>query len=107
QTSLAAASAKGITVVAAAGDELATSGIPGAPASVWFPGSSPDVLCCGGTSITLTADRQRIDSEVVWKDQFIGTGGGISAKFSVPSYQRGVRLPPSANRGPPNRGVPD
>jgi kumamolisin len=107
QEKLAAATRANITVVAASGDGLANGGFPGAPPSVWFPGSSPDVLCCGGTTITLSPDGQRIDSEVVWCDGYVGTGGGISHLFAVPEFQRDISLPKEAAGGSPGRGVPD
>ena len=53
QAALADAVTRKITVVAAAGDELATSGVSDGKAHVWFPASSPYVLGCGGTAITL------------------------------------------------------
>lgn len=96
-----------ITVVAASGDELATAGVTDGTANVLYPGSSPLVLSCGGTDLTLSADRRTIVSETVWKDGFFGTGGGISDLFDVPDYQAGVVLPPSFNGGRKGRGVPD
>jgi kumamolisin len=46
-----------------------------------YPASSPYVLGCGGTAITLDAARKAIASEVVWNDKNRrGTGGG-SATF--------------------------
>jgi kumamolisin len=107
QRLLRAAAAANITVVAASGDGLANAGQPGSGPTVWFPASSPDVLCCGGTMIALSADGQRIASEEVWNERFVGTGGGISQRFPVPSYQQQVRLPPDAAGGIPGRGVPD
>ena len=98
----------GITVTAAAGDALATDGQFGAHAHVDFPASSPYVLGCGGTRITLAPDGRSIADEVVWKDGTSGTGGGISDRFDVPDFQAGLALPASANGdGRKGRGVPD
>jgi kumamolisin len=92
----------GISIVAAAGDQLATCGISDGKAHVWFPASSPYVLGCGGTAFTLQGD------EMVWKQGQTGTGGGISDNYPVPDFQSSVALPASVNpdhrRG---RGVPD
>jgi kumamolisin len=92
----------GISVVTAAGDQLATCGMSDGKAHVWFPASSPYVLGCGGTAFTLEGD------ETVWKQGQTGTGGGISDNYPVPDFQSSVSLPASVNpdhrRG---RGVPD
>ena len=92
----------GISVVTAAGDQLATCGMTDGKAHVWFPASSPYVLGCGGTGVTPQGD------ETVWHEGEIGTGGGISDNYPVADFQNAVALPVSANpdqrRG---RGVPD
>jgi kumamolisin len=95
----------GVTVVAAAGDELATCNEPDGKAHVWFPASSPYVLACGGTSITLANDS--IADEVVWHIGIVGTGGGVSDYFPVPAFQANAAVPPSVSTGRKGRGVPD
>ena len=97
----------GVTVVAAAGDDLATERRGDGEVHVDYPASSPYVLGCGGTEITLDAAGNAIAGEVVWNAGARGTGGGINDVFSVPSYQNGVDLPPSLNDGARRRGVPD
>jgi kumamolisin len=92
-------------VVTAAGDQLATSGLNDGKAHVWFPASSPYVLGCGGTSVTLTGTA--IANETVWKQDPIGTGGGISELYPVPDFQLAMAIPPSFNDGRMGRGVPD
>ena len=72
-----------------------------------YPASSPYVLGCGGTSITLDAGRTKIVDEVVWNSGRHGTGGGISTLYVVPAFQSGVSLPDSLNDGKQGRGVPD
>jgi len=108
----AAAALMGITVCVAAGDKGYTDGVPGTTAHVDFPGSSPYVLDCGGTS--LQSSDGRISDETVWNNgpnysnPSSGTGGGVSAFFPLPSYQSSSNVPASVN--PPNktgRGVPD
>jgi kumamolisin len=103
--SLCDAARLGITVVAAAGDQLATSGVKDGKAHVWFPASSPYVLAVGGTTVTLAGAT--IGSETVWNDGMIGTGGGISDYYPVPEFQLRAQLPASINDGHNGRGVPD
>lgn len=94
-----------VSVVLAAGDDLATGGLMDGKAHVWFPASSPYVLGCGGTLPTPGADG--VTAEAVWNDGVNGTGGGISDNFPVPDYQSKLTLPPSVNDGKTRRGVPD
>lgn len=96
----------GITVVAASGDDLATARLFDA-AHVVYPASSPYVLSCGGTQITLDQAATAITAEVVWNDGTHGTGGGISDFYPVPAFQTKANLPPSVNGGRRGRGVPD
>ena len=102
------ASALGITVCAAAGDDGSSDGQDDGLAHVDFPASSPYVLACGGTR--LDSSKNKISGEVVWNDMPFGgaTGGGISDVFDLPQWQTGVKVPPSANSGGRvGRGVPD
>jgi kumamolisin len=96
-----------ITVVAATGDMLATDGFMDGHAHVDYPASSPYVLACGGTAVSLSADRASVDQEQVWNDRMSGTGGGISDVYSIPDYQTAINLPVSVNDGGRRRGVPD
>ena len=99
----------GITVVAAAGDSLATAGLFDA-AHVVYPASSPYVLSCGGTQIGIDQAASAITAEVVWNknDGATGTGGGISDFYGVPAFQLKANLPPSVNDGGRHgRGIPD
>lgn len=96
-----------VTVLFAAGDELATGGLTDGKAHVWFPASSPYALGCGGTLPTPGADGASVGSETVWKEGLSGTGGGISDCFPVPDYQLKLALPRSVNDGAVRRGVPD
>jgi kumamolisin len=108
------ATALGVTVCCAAGDagsgdENPDGGAnPDGLAHADFPGSSPYVLCCGGTR--LSAQGTKIASEKVWNEdpQRSATGGGVSDVFALPAYQRAAGVPPSANPGKRRgRGVPD
>lgn len=99
-----AAAATGITVVCAAGDNGVTDGVQDGQPHVSFPASSPWVLACGGTQISVEAGQIR--SEVVWNDGIGATGGGVSQVFRAPEWQSGVNLP-ALNDGTPGRGIPD
>jgi kumamolisin len=100
----------GITVCAASGDD----GSYDLPAGVRetgidlvdFPASSPSILACGGTRLLY---RDGTSREEVWNDlnrkDGGASGGGFSAFFRRPVYQKGVRLPSTGQR--PMRGVPD
>jgi kumamolisin len=82
----------GISVCAAAGDNGSSDGEQDGRNHVDFPASSPWVLACGGTR--LQASGGKIQSETVWNDGTNGgaTGGGISAHFSRPGYQSGLKI---------------
>jgi kumamolisin len=95
-----AATAAGMIVFAAAGDNDSSDG-GDSPANVDVPGSCPHVISCGGTSTTATA-------ESVWNNSpgntnGEGTGGGYSTLFPVQSYQVGAPTPPKGL----GRMVPD
>jgi kumamolisin len=98
----------GITVCVAAGDNGSSDGVTDGLAHVDFPASSPHVLACGGTRLSLHGTS--IGSETVWNDGTQGgaTGGGISDTFALPAWQQGAGVPPSVNPGAHvGRGVPD
>src|SRR5262249_28229736 len=94
-----------VTVLAAAGDNLATDGLNDGRAHVDFPASSPYVLACGGTVIDTASGN--ISREKVWNHAGSGTGGGISDVFELPGYQSKAKVPTSVNDGKIRRGVPD
>ena len=107
------AAALGVTVCCASGDagsgdQNPDNGKPDGLAHADFPASSPNVLACGGTRITVKSDR--IASETVWNDDPLRSagGGGISDHFALPSYQASAGVPASANPGKrKGRGLPD
>jgi kumamolisin len=105
---LQAASAVGVTVCLAAGDDGSTDGVTDGLQHVDFPASSPFAIACGGTN--LTGSGSTITSEVVWDDLPSGgaTGGGVSETFPLPTWQAGAHVPPSVNSGHfVGRGLPD
>jgi len=109
---LQAAAQVGMTVCVAAGDSGSADFAANDPnwdgkTHVDFPASSPNVLACGGTQITVTGNK--ISDEVVWHDGTNdGTGGGVSRVFAQPTYQVGVEHQKAVDpAGPVMRGVPD
>jgi kumamolisin len=100
---IAEASAAGIAVCIAAGDDGATDGVSDGALHVDFPGSSPHALCCGGTRLVVT---QGTATDTTWNDLSTGsgaTGGGFSATFAAPTWQSAAIAPYKQT----NRGVPD
>ena len=100
------AAQRGVTVLAAAGDDLATDGIQDGRAHADYPASDPYVLACGGTVIDVLGSK--ITLEKVWNRGGQGTGGGVSDKYGVPAYQSKANIPKSVNSDHRvGRGVPD
>jgi kumamolisin len=100
-----AAAALGITVCAATGDAGWTDGVTGRHAHVDYPASSPNVLACGGTSL---AEQDGGFAETVWNNHNgNATGGGVSALYPRPAWQKSVGVPRSRARKGHGRGVPD
>jgi kumamolisin len=97
----------GISVCAASGDDGSSDGETDGADHVDFPASSPWVLACGGTSLTLSEGK--IASETVWNSGMDGgaSGGGVSEHFSKPAYQTAVNVPVPVAGNPTGRGVPD
>ena len=102
----------GITVCVATGDQasycipIGSQNFDG-KAHTSFPASSPYALACGGTHIVTPTAGNPV--EEVWHPvKGVGTGGGISRYFALPSYQSGIVTENSVNpTGGPGRGVPD
>jgi len=72
--------AEGISFYSASGDSGSDDCGDGTQA-VDYPASDPNVSGVGGTTLRTSGTR----SETAWN----GSGGGVSAVFSTPSYQRG------------------
>ncbi len=94
----------GITVCCSSGDFGSFADQHDRVAHVNFPGSSPHVLACGGT--TLVGANGRIRSERVWHNHTGASGGGVSGFFPRPAWQERMRVPKATN-GREGRGVPD
>jgi kumamolisin len=101
-----AAATVGVTICVAAGDQGSADSQADGKAHADFPASSPFVLACGGTKITVKGTT--IKSEVVWHESSdSATGGGVSDVFPLPDYQKRAGVPPSASTGFKGRGLPD
>jgi kumamolisin len=101
------ASTMGVTVLAASGDDGASDGSANGTPTVDFPASSPFVIGCGGTRLTISGAT--IGSEQAWNDLSANegaTGGGVSEAFALPSFQQSAKVPKAPN-GFVGRGVPD
>jgi kumamolisin len=101
------AAALGISITVACGDNGSTDGVSGGGNQVDFPASSPHVLACGGTKITVSGTT--LTNEVVWNDESQSggaTGGGVSAVFPLPTWQQNANVSGATNGGS-GRGVPD
>jgi len=94
----------GITVCCSSGDSGSFADKRDRVAHVNYPGSSPYVLSCGGT--TLHGTGARIRSETVWHNATGASGGGVSSIFAKPHWQRDMQVP-RARGGFEGRGVPD
>jgi kumamolisin len=104
ETAAAAATAAGMIVFGAAGDNDSGDGGQ-SPANVDVPSSCPHVIGCGGTYKTATA-------ETVWNDNpgqtnGEGTGGGYSTIFPVQAFQIGAPAAPAGTQYGTGRMVPD
>jgi len=107
-SAFATAAAFGITVLAASGDNGSNDNVYDGVAHCDFPASDPYVLACGGTTLQVNPDQTV--AEIVWDNPGFGwaTGGGISDRFGLPSWQAGKGVPVSVNNGVSvGRGVPD
>jgi uncharacterized repeat protein (TIGR01451 family) len=97
--------AQGQTYFNASGD--ADSYASGAPSPV----DHPFVIAVGGTTLTTGASASFI-SESSWNwglvgSQYVGTGGGISTTFAIPTWQQGIASMATNGGSPTFRNVPD
>src|SRR5436305_4155913 len=101
----------GITTLAASGD-LGFQGCFINKAGAMFPSSSPYATSVGGTDLTLTPGNQIAD-QTVWSTfasqpgQGAGSGGGPSAVWRRPGFQRAPGIGPALQRGRATRLAPD
>ncbi|HTH58851.1 MAG TPA: S53 family peptidase [Paraburkholderia sp.] len=106
---LQSAVALGVTVCVASGDSGSADGVGDGADHVDFPASSPYALGCGGTRVS--ASNGQIVRETVWDGGAEGgaTGGGVSATFALPAWQKGLAIVRGSNGSGSlvRRGVPD
>jgi kumamolisin len=88
---LKAGNAEGITFVASSGDSGSNGGI------VSWPAVEPRVLALGGTDISQSSGKY------VHNQAWRSSGGGVSSKYAIPAYQKGVKGEASTTK----RNVPD
>jgi subtilase family serine protease len=97
------AAADHVTVLAASGDQGATSDKFNmvdeytSPAVSW-PATDPLVTAVGGSQLRLRANGTHVSPDVAWND----SGGGRSIVFPRPSYQDSVRGVTGSHRGVPD-----
>lgn len=99
-----AATAAGMVIFAASGDNDASDG-GSTPANVDLPASAPHIVGCGGTYKTSS-------EEIVWNDNpgqsnGEGTGGGYSTIFPTQSWQLNAPPAPTGTSYGTGRMVPD
>ncbi|HVM49309.1 MAG TPA: LamG-like jellyroll fold domain-containing protein [Candidatus Acidoferrum sp.] len=93
--------AQGQSFYCACGDYDAFTG------PVDFPDETPYIILVGGTTLTTTGPGGTWLSETVWnRNNGIGTGGGISTRYTIPAYQADIDM--SLNQGSTTmRNIPD
>jgi kumamolisin len=115
-STVASIEAKGSTVFASSGDsgglDCTPSSADGQPPQASFEGVSipaalPAVTGTGGTALTTDAAGNYV-GETTWSEPLLsqGTGGGVSAVFSRPSWQTGIGTGGQGDTGG-GRQVPD
>ena len=110
EQAIEAAVAHGISIFNAAGDSGAYQCQAFDPSdhrlSVDWPSASPGVIAVGGTSLAVTGTGAYA-GEATWQDPLeqSGGGGGLSAYFPRPSWQRALGVDNRFSNG--NRQVPD
>ena len=76
-----------------------------------FPSESTNITQVGATTLTMSGSGAAYSSETVWNwglysGSYVGSSGGVSANFPIPSYQQGISM--TANKGSTTkRNVPD
>ena len=99
--------AQGQSFFTASGDSDAYTG------SIPFPADSPSITSVGGTTLSTSGPLGSYQSETAWNwgydslaSAYVGTSGGVSTYYSIPSYQQAVSM--TASQGSTTmRNVPD
>ena len=98
--------AQGQSFFSASGDGDAFVGL------VPFPDDSPNITMVGGTTLTTTRPLGSRVTETAWNSglqgsQYVGTGGGISTSYVIPSWQQGINSFLTNGGSTLARNVPD
>jgi hypothetical protein len=102
--------ARGVTVIAACGDDGARSFTKDGKAHVQYPGSDPWLTSCGGTTVSDGPFEEWVWNDTNATGEPQATGGGVSRLFTapLPAWQQVVDVPLSLYDGTTaGRGVPD
>jgi alpha-tubulin suppressor-like RCC1 family protein/subtilase family serine protease len=93
--------AQGQSFYAASGDSDAFTGL------IPFPGDTPYITEVGGTTLSTNTAGGSWASETVWNwNDGVGSGGGISTQYAIPSWQQGISM--ANNQGSTTmRNTPD
>ena len=104
----AAGDSDAYTTGAASANGVDNPGLQNAPAS------NPYITIVGGTTLTMNGTGASYASETVWNwgydanaGQYVGTGGGISSYYNIPSWQTGVTNLIAAGGSTSFRNLPD
>lgn len=118
------ASSKGISIFCSSGDygdtTIFTPQIQNniAGYQVGYPSSSPNVVCCGGTTLSLKLKdgsyseygKETAWSEVLYSGQnsiIVAGNSGLSMLFDKPKYQKKLNFKSNFNTNSNRRGTPD
>jgi kumamolisin len=102
----ASMAATGMTGFVATGDHGAYANLDMSTLDVQFPGSDPNIVAVGGTTLTINNDGSYGSESALWCPTCItdgwGGGGGNSVIFTKPSWQSGVTGVSKTGRGLPD-----
>jgi len=106
-TELASMVAAGMTGFVATGDNGAYANRDKSTLDVQFPGSDPNIIAVGGTTLTINNDGSYGSESALWNPTEDapygwGGGGGNSVTFTKPSWQSGVTGVSGTGRGVPD-----
>jgi hypothetical protein len=80
----------------------------------YFPQDSPHITLVGGTLLTTITRSGGRSTETVWNrgydsssGEYVGTGGGVSASYSIPTWQQGINSVLRNGGSTTMRNVPD
>ena len=109
ETMFAVAAQRGITVLAASGDNggTPTNGVcPSGGPAPQYPAASPQVLAVGGVSPTLSESVLGTVTGLASESAWNGSGGGFSPTYAIPTWQSNSTAGPTIEAGG-HRGLAD